>query len=577
MSANRQDPQRSERLRERAERLLREQEANGSDDFDEVRDLVHELAVHQMELDMQNEELRGSQLELNRSRDRYQLLFDSAPIGYLALDAKGVIREANDAAASLLGAERGRAAGKPLIALLPGREHGNFFTLLQRVFAEGEAARDMELRPRDGALRTIRLTASLARESLGDEARCLCAMQDISFRVEAERALRQALKEAETANRAKSVFLANMSHEIRTPLNGVLGILQLLSRTAQEPRNKELIEVGLNAGQGLLSVLNDVLEFSRIEAGRIEVQDQPFVLRDLFSMLLRLFLPQTATKGINLVMDLAPDSPDVLSGDSGLLRQILFNVIGNAVKFTQKGEVRVWAGPLPSRGAGRCRMLFMVEDSGIGMADNDLTSIFDEFHQVERHYNRRFGGVGLGLAIVRRLVSRMGGTLAYESERGKGTRAWISLPFGAPSLEGASSVPKGEVECGERGRVLVVEDDDVARKVICRILEEWGYGFAVAEDGHMALDLLEREEFDCVLMDIRMPGMDGEECTRRIRNADRSYSSIPIAVMTAFAYTEERDKILRAGMDAYLAKPLDMEELQKVLTELVSRSCRPAL
>ncbi|SKA97597.1 PAS domain S-box-containing protein [Paucidesulfovibrio gracilis DSM 16080] len=585
-------------LRRRAEALLQDGACSGeaagesSREQREACELLHELSVYQVELDLQNEELREAQLRLHASRDRYQQIFDFAPIGYVVLNERGVILEANHAAAELLGVARKHLKDRPMITALPAEEHTNFFRHLARIF-EGQAAqREVRLVPRHGREHIVRLTARSVWDAELESHRCLCAMEDVTELRRGESCLRDALGRAEDANKAKSAFLANMSHEIRTPLNGVLGILQLLSRAELAPREAGLVHTAEEAGMGLLELLNDVLEFSRIEAGNIRLEAQPFALENVLGVLERVFRPQVESKGIEFEVLRDAALPRTLVGEPGLLRQILFNLVGNAVKFTSRGRIELWAGPLPGKdGKGRKRILLTVSDTGIGIRDEELVFVCEEFRQVEQTYSRQYGGVGLGLSIVRRLVAHLDGTMAFDSDSERGTTVYVMLPFAesaarrpaakppvrAEAPDGASAEPQGpeksdQQAAGSSAHLLVVEDDNMALQLLRQFLGGAGFTFSLAMDGQEALDALEREHFDCVLMDIRMPVMDGVEATRRIRESGKPYADVPILAMTAFASSEEREHILAAGMDGYLAKPLDLSAFLAMIKQLTRKA-----
>ena len=383
--------------------------------------------------------------------------------------------------------------------------------------------------------------------------------------------LRKAKEAAEDASRFKSEFLANVSHEVRTPLNGVLGMLQLLRGGALDPEQKKYVEIAVGSGKSLLQILNDILDLSKIEAGKIDIFKEEVNLGGLIRQAAETFAPQVLSKGIGLRCEIGAEVPSFVLGDGGRIRQVLFNLLGNAVKFTETGEVRVTAFPdAPSWQEERKRVCFSIFDTGIGIPPDRLEHVFNPFTQVDGSHGRRRQGTGLGLAIVKRLVELMGGAIEIESKVGTGTTVRFYLEFEIPSrprLEKAAGDKAIPVAPQSKLHILLAEDDEVNRFMATRMLEKLGHVVVCAYNGRKALKLLEQARFDCILMDVQMPEMDGIETTRAIRHglSGRIDSSIPIIAMTAHAMKSDKDRCLEAGMDAYLSKPMDMEELGRML------------
>jgi len=377
------------------------------------------------------------------------------------------------------------------------------------------------------------------------------------------------------ANRAKSEFLANMSHEIRTPLNGVLGMLQLLETSDTNEEQKEYIFGAIQSTKRLTRLLSDILDISRVESGKMQIVESEFNIKKTRDSIKELFSPEARGKGISLKFGRDEDLPLVLIGDEARLRQILFNLVGNAIKFTDKGEVRIDASLLPSSSDSSVRVLITVRDTGIGIHEEHLKDVFDPFVQAEASYTRRFQGAGLGLSIVRRLVKLLGGEIAIDSTPDEGTTVYLSLPLKLPA-SGRKAVEIGVNEATSPARmplnVLIAEDDSVSLITAKRMLEKSGFTVTTAKDGQEVLQLLEKHEFDLILMDVQMPVMDGVEATKAIRRATTlgAKSSIPIIAMTSYAMAGDKEKFLDAGMSDYISKPVEIAALKEIIARVMN-------
>ncbi len=387
--------------------------------------------------------------------------------------------------------------------------------------------------------------------------------------------LEEALRGAQAANRAKSAFLANVSHELRTPMNGVIGMLDMVLANHPPLDQAEELQTAQRCAYSLLALLNEILDLAKIEAGKMTLEKIPFGLRATVEDCIQSQQPKAFQNDVILSSEVSPDVPEQIVGDPLRIRQILSNLLSNAVKFTKDGSTLLRVNSQCSD-SGELSLQIVVEDTGAGIPAGQLPFIFDEFTQADGSVSRKYGGTGLGLAITRRLVEIQRGQIRAESELGRGTTIYVTLPYEV-SLEESSQAPMLEAVPEERltglanlARILIVEDNLVNQKVVTAVLRKRGYTIELANDGMEALSKLEKQEgFDLVLMDVQMPVLDGLETTRRIRQEKR-WHGLPIVAMTAHAMNGDRERCLEAGMNGYISKPVHPSHLLNTVDEYLN-------
>lgn len=398
------------------------------------------------------------------------------------------------------------------------------------------------------------------------------------YKHQMERELRKAQREAEAANRAKTSFLATISHELRTPMSGVLGMTELLLLSDLENPYRENVQLIKDSAMSLLSVLNQIIDYSKLEVSSTKLREIDFRLEDLLTGILSQHNKIAETKGIKLEYTVADSVPDWLRGDSGKIRQLLSNIINNAVKFTRQGQVMVDISPSSENGTGeegRFSVQILVTDTGIGIPQDKLESMFESFTQAEHHLSHGSGGLGLGLAIVNRLLQAMGGSIRCSSIEGSGSTFSIVIPLGRSDYELQTPLAAtiAEEKPLQNARVLVAEDDLVNQRYIMRLLEKMGCEVSLAQDGDEAVNILKEQRFDAVLMDVEMPIMNGLEATRAIREEASGclQPDIPIIALTAHAMWGDEQRCMHAGMDDYLAKPVDIDTVASIIQSTLDK------
>jgi len=388
--------------------------------------------------------------------------------------------------------------------------------------------------------------------------------------------LEETSRRAEEASNAKSEFLANMSHELRTPMNGILGMIDITMEGPLSEEQRDQLETAQRCAYSLLSLLNDLLDLSKIEAGKMTLERIAFDIRSMVEDCVRAHAPVAHHKGIRIEHQIASDVPREVIGDPLRIRQIMANLVSNAVKFTEHGFVAVELGCV-AIGCDEVRLTLTVRDSGPGILPETLPYIFDKFTQADGSISRRYGGTGLGLAITKKLAQLHDGDIHVESSLGRGTTFTVDLkcgaPVGATNQEPArQSQAAGGTTDASPARILVVEDNQVNQKVVMAVLRKRGFTFELANDGREALSKLENGTFDLVLMDVQMPVLDGLEATRLIRQQPR-WAGLPIVAMTAHAMNGDREKCLGAGMTGYISKPVHPSHLLEVIDQHLAAGC----
>jgi two-component system sensor histidine kinase/response regulator len=519
-------------------------------------------------------ERKEAEEALSAANSEQSAIFRTATLGILlTLDRR--VRRSNRRAEEMFGYDEGELLGGEASTLFkgPDEDYAVVAAAVQERLARGETHRvEKQLMRKDGSLFWCRIAGRSIDPS--DPARgYVWMLEDVSAEHAAAEALREAKRIAEEATQAKSMFLANMSHEIRTPMNAIIGLSHLALKTGLDAKQRDYVSKLHNAGRSLLGIINDILDFSKVEAGKLDIEHVPFHLDEVLDNVSSLVAQKAHDKGLALVFDTVPDVPRALMGDPLRLGQVLVNLVSNAVKFTEHGEVAVHVR-LAERAGGRVRLAVEVRDSGIGMTGEQVGRLFQAFTQADGSTTRKYGGTGLGLTISRRLIELMGGSIEVDSvpDRGSTFRftAWLGLGRAQAPSERAAQAPATSLQ---GVHLLLAEDNQINRQIAVELLEGAGAKVQVAGNGSEALETLAAVApgaYDAVLMDVQMPEMDGLEATRRIR-ADARYARLPVIAMTASAMVEERERCVAAGMNDHIAKPIEPEVMFQTLARWVGR------
>ncbi len=426
------------------------------------------------------------------------------------------------------------------------------------------------IRRPDGQLRWIESFGRFTRDPENKARQLIGTVSDVTARMQMEQCLVDTKEQAEAASNAKSVFLSSMSHEIRTPMNGVIGMIQLAQRHISEGKVREYLDYASQSADHLMDLINDVLDLSRIESGKYEPDIRPFSVAEVARSSVQSFMPVAQEKGISLEAVVADDIPSQVFGDPMHLRQVLMNLVDNAVKYTEEGRVTVEIEKAESQRPDAAAVKFVIRDTGIGIPKEKQDAIFNSFEQIRSPSQIRNRGTGLGLTISHKLVERMGGDIQVESSEGEGSSFFFIVDYDIPQDEALTGERAGLArEMNQPLSILVAEDDLSNQIVVEELLKECGHEVVLANDGSEALEKLKQGNFDVVLMDVRMPNMSGDEAVRKIRQGYEGVDpDIPVIALTAYALKQNRERFGSAGFTSYLTKPLDIRKLEDHLKRI---------
>ncbi|WP_133240056.1 ATP-binding protein [Limnohabitans planktonicus] len=526
-------------------------------------------------------ERKSVERDLRLSESKLNSIFQSVPEAIVVADAQGRIVQCNDATAAMFGYRMDQLMGQRinlLMNLSESRQHDVYMQnyLISREKKLINQPRVLQGRRQDGTSFPVRLTIN---ETRVDNAHFFIGvMQDFTAIQDAQDMLVDAKDKAEQANRLRGEFLANMSHEIRTPMNGILGMTELALDTDDSKEQKEYLTLARDSAHHLLHIINEILDFSKIEANALELELLEVVPSQLIRHTARSLEQLARVKGVELRVQTDASVPDLVWLDAVRMRQVLTNLIGNAIKFTDQGSVTIRAEAMPGPDAQTQVLCIRITDTGIGFDPSRTDALFSPFTQADGSVTRSFGGTGLGLAITRSLLQLMGGDITAHSQPGQGATFVATLPVKLVvrnlALEAAARVngnaSSGSPQPGRSLSVLLVEDHDINRKLAEIMLQRMGYGFDTANDGQHALGLLDQHDFDVVLMDVMMPVMDGLTALRLLREKEAGTGRrTAVLMVTAHAMTGDKERFLAAGADGYVSKPMSQEALQKEINRVV--------
>jgi len=516
---------------------------------------------------------RQAESALHENERLLDIVFNATHVGICLTNDQGIFVRVNQAFSDILGWSLDELVGHHF-SMLFKQEFHEAARQLHQLFMRNPAGvvpDEWVLKRKDLQKITLSVSNSLYTDDSGQKF-VVSVLSDISDKKKTEEELLEAKKAAELAAKAKTEFLSNMSHEIRTPMNAVIGLTELLLQEKHGEKTLEYLKSIKYSADNLLVIINDILDFSKIESGKITLEVIDFDVRRLIDELAKTISYKADEKGIVLRKNIAPDVPKVLKGDPYRLNQILLNLTGNAIKFTSKGYVEIAIRIGKKHTPGKINLQIDVVDTGIGIPERKLTTIFESFTQAYTDTTRLFGGTGLGLAITQNLIRLQGGEITVSSEIGRGSVFTVIMDFEMGNVSGISNEHQSIMEEKNLNgmRILVVEDNKMNQFVAKQILQRWKAEVSLAENGEIALNLLENADFDLVFMDLQMPIMGGFETTALLRSGERASRNqhIPIMALTADAFFETRQKVASCGMNDFVTKPFDQDELYEKIIRI---------
>jgi len=516
----------------------------------------------------------------SKIEEKYRLVLELAPDGIVVVDRNKKIQLVNIQTEKLFGYSKEELIGKELGIIIPDRFRNSHVVHENKFIAESKAramgvGKELFGKRKDGIEFPVSISLSPIKIDEND-AIILATIRDITEQkiisaelIEAKNKAEIATEVAETVLKSEQQFLANMSHEIRTPMNAIVGFTKVLLKTDLSTKQTEYLRAIKTSGDALIVLINDILDLAKVDAGKMTFEQIPFKMKPSFAAVMHLFDIKMHENELEFINEYDNNIPEVLLGDFVRLQQIILNLISNALKFTSKGQITVSA-KLLNENDKEALIQFSVTDTGIGIAEDKLNFIFETFHQATSSTSRIFGGTGLGLAIVKQLVEKQGGTINVKSEINKGSTFSFTLSF--PKTNATIELESGTFELDkeiQNIKVLVVEDIKLNQLLMRTILDEFKFKYDIADNGKIALEKMQTETYDIVLMDLQMPEMDGFEATAQIRN--KLKSKIPIIALTADVTSVDNDKCKAVGMNDYIAKPIDERVLYTKIIELLKR------
>lgn len=535
-----------------------------------------ELGLLSMSFNKMVQKRREAEISLERSRQHLLFILQETPLGYIEWDLKFKVCSWNKAAENIFGYKESEAMGRHAMNLIvPDELHGEIETVWNQILNDrsGNETLNENIRA-DGSRIMCQWNNTVIKDPDGRIIAVASLVNDVTETIKAQEAMRQAMEKAQQATRAKSEFLANMSHEIRTPMNGVIGLTELLLESDLDAQQRSYLEVIRGSGEMLITIINDILDLSKIESGKLDLTERIFDVGDCLKTGFQLFSHSLKKKGLEARMEIGDSIPRMVSGDPIRLRQIVYNLVSNAVKFTEQGSISMeaWSESITSR---RVRLHVAITDTGPGIDPDRLDSIFDPFSQADTSSTRSYGGTGLGLTICKRLCKMMRGDVCVETTSNNGTRFKFSVELqttpDSPGLNNKkvpTKAPEGALQQVPLN-ILIVEDNAVNRLVTKRILKRLGFDCNTVNNGQEALDFVRSHPCDLILMDLQMPVMDGFTASKIIREENGAIPSI--VALTASAVDGDRERCLAAGMDDYISKPINIDAVRRILANMDKR------